>query len=80
MTTGTRSRRFSQRAVTNTSKRKVQDDNRRAALAMCALERKKKLGYVVDWCVLPPMLADRIVDFILTYSSIHYILQLIGTE
>ena len=49
MTTGTRSRRFSQRAVTNTAKRKVQDDNRRAALAMCALERKKKLGYVVDW-------------------------------
>ena len=66
--------------VSNTAKRKVQDDNRRAALAMCALERKKKLGYVVDWCVLPPMLADRIVDFILTYYSIHYILQFIGTE
>ena len=80
MTTGTRSRRFSQRALTNTAKHKEQDDNQHAALAMCALERKKKLGYVVDWCVLPPMLADRIVDFILTYYSIHYILQFIGME
>ena len=53
MITGTRSRRFSQRAVTKTAKRKEQDGNRRAASPLCALAGKKKLEYVVDCCVLP---------------------------
>ena len=58
MTTGTTSRRFSQRAVSKTAKRREQDDIRHAVSAMCALERKKKLGYVVDCCVLPRMLTE----------------------
>ena len=56
MKTGTTCRHFSRRAVSKSAKRKEQDDIQCAALAMCALERKMKLGYIVDCCVLPPML------------------------
>ncbi len=59
MTTGTRSRCFTQRAVTKTAKRKEQDGNWCAASSLCALARKKKHGYVVDCCVLPCCLFGR---------------------